>query len=93
MTILLALALLSEPMSIDYCERLSQHMWGLEPCTMVEDLALIPDLEELNFCCGWDGAPCVEVALGLGCSDGEYLVICENGVNNADGSITCYDDE
>jgi hypothetical protein len=90
-TILFALAMLSE-LSINYCERLSQHMWGLDPCTVVEDIALIPDIEELNFCCGWDGAPCVQVALGLMCADGEYLVICDNGVNNADGSITCYDE-
>ncbi len=50
------------------------------------------DLAELNWCCGYDGSPCVLVTYISSCDpEGEYAVICDWGASLPDGSIECYE--
>ncbi len=48
--------------------------------------------EELNWCCGYDGSPCVNVEFLTSCDpEGEYAVICDWGASMPDGSVECYE--
>jgi hypothetical protein len=50
------------------------------------------DLAELNWCCGYDGSPCVLVTYLSSCDpEAEYAVICDWGASLPDGSIECYE--
>jgi hypothetical protein len=50
------------------------------------------DWQELNWCCGYDGTPCVLVTYVSSCDpEGEYVIICDWGASMPDGSIECYE--
>ncbi len=61
-------------------------------CMDIDDAPGEADLQELSWCCGYDGSPCVVVHYVSSCDpEGEYVIICEWGRNMPDGSIECYD--
>lgn len=45
----------------------------------------------INWCCGYDGSPCVHVTFISDCDPAlEFPVACDWGQSNIDGTITCY---
>lgn len=51
-----------------------------------------PDGDQLNWCCGLAGGPCIEVSSIVWCDDEyEYAVICEWGMMTTEGEILCFD--
>jgi len=61
-------------------------------CSARDDAPGDADLAELNWCCGYDGSPCVLVTYLSSCDpEAEYAVICDWGASLPDGSIDCYE--
>lgn len=82
----------------DYCDMFECEIspWSPAECTEMRGVktCCIDDdcwtLEPLKFCCHPSGA-CVLTSALSNCDPDDYLVICEWGLSNPDGSIECYD--
>lgn len=68
----------------DYCD-----VFGCKPCPTGGPCPP-PQTASIIHCCNSDGI-CVHVQLMGDCDPDDYLVICDWGQSNADGSITCYE--
>jgi hypothetical protein len=97
-TSILLASLFFPQVPIDYCavRHCEPAPWGDAECESADGLTTccLGDqcwtTEPLQFCCSWTGG-CWPTTLLGDCDPDDYIVICDWGQTNLDGTITCYD--
>jgi hypothetical protein len=75
-----------------YCEFDRAHPeFSLPDCVDMPDDQPTGQMSPIKWCCAPPDGPCTVTSSLSNCDPDDYVVICEWGQSNADGSITCYD--
>ena len=80
------------PQIWDYCEFDRVHPeFGLPDCVAMPSDPPTAALDPIKWCCTPPDGPCHVTSSLSNCDPDDYILLCEWGMSNADGTITCYD--